>query len=159
MKPANFTFKIDIQQIANGMSLSVDEARAFLDDGRIVGRYAEFVVQNKQIGNRAKSEGSSYDNDAPDGKRIEVRSMDTRVSFSSSKEVGYGRKQTAQGWADKLNAVDIWCLVDYSNFEEWSFIFLTTDEVKHMADIGVMKKNHSISRRKLLKYLTKNNIL
>lgn len=157
-KPSNFTHKIDIPAIATAMMLTNDEATAFLNDGRIVGRYAEFVIQNKGIGNRAKSEGSAYDNDMAGGLRLEVRSMGGKVSFSSSKEVGYGRKVTEQGWADKLDAVDVWCLVDYSNFDEWQFIFLTTAEVKQMATAGVLGKNRSISRKKFIKYMETANV-
>lgn len=155
-KPKNFKFKVNLSQIAKGMRLTQTEARSFFNDGRIVGRYAEFVVQNKGLGNRAKSESSSYDNDTPEGLRLEVRSMGDKVSFSSSKEVGYGRKVTANGWAEKLSSVDLWCLVDYSNFDEWHFIFLTTDEVRQMAEVGVLGKNRSISRKKFLKYLMEN---
>lgn len=158
-KPKNFKFKVNLTKIAQGMRLTKNEAKSFFNDGRIVGRYAEFVVQNKGLGKRAKSEGSAYDNDMKDGQRLEVRSITKHVSFASSKEVGYGRKVTQNGWIEKLNAVDVWCLVDFENLEEWQFIFLTTAEVKEMAERNVMGKNRNVSRKKFLAYLTENNLL
>jgi hypothetical protein len=153
-KPENFTFSFDLDTIAAGMGLTPIEAQSFFNDGRIIGRYAEFVVQHRGLGTRALSEGASYDNDTPEGLRLEVRSMCDRVSFASSKEVGYGRKVTAAGWDEKLNAVDLWCIVDYSMFTAWHFMFLTTDEVRQLAANGVLGKNRSISRKKLLQHLT-----
>lgn len=159
MKPTNFKFKFDLTTIATAMGLTTDETQKFFNDGRIVGRYAEFVIQNKGIGNRSKSEGTAYDNDMSNGQRLEVRSITKHVSFASSKEVGYGRQVTANGWAEKLNAVDVWCLVDFNDIEEWHFIFLTTDEVKQMAERNVLGKNRNVSRNKFLNYLTEHTLV
>lgn len=159
MKPANFKFTFDVSGVAAAMGLTTEEAHKFFNDGRIVGRYAEFIIQNKGIGNRSKSEGTAYDNDMADGQRLEVRSITKQVSFASSKEVGFGRQVTENGWTEKLNAVDVWCLVDFDNLSEWQFIFLTTDEVKQMADRDVLGKNRNVSRNKFLSYLTENNML
>lgn len=158
MKPTNFSFPFDLAGIGAAMGLTPDEARHFFDDGRIVGRYAEFVVQHRGLGARAKSEGSAYDNDMVDGQRLEVRSITHQVSFASSKEVGYGRKVTTQGFAEKLAAVDVWCLVDVEDFANWRFIFLTTAEVKQMVEQGVLGKNRTASRKKFVKYLMEQHL-
>ena len=158
-KPKNFKFTFDVTSISAAMGLTTEETRKFFADGRIVGRYAEFIIQNKGIGNRSKSEGTAYDNDMPNGLRLEVRSITKQVSFASSKEVGYGRQVTQNGWVEKLNAVDVWCLVDFHNFDEWHFIFLTTDEVKEMADRNILGKNRNVSREKFITYLTENQLV
>lgn len=103
MKPKNFEYDVSIPAMAsvNG-GLSVELLSKFFNDGRIVGRYAEFIIESLGIGKRAGNENCSYDNVSPDGLKIEVRSMYDRVSFAPSNEVGKGRKYTDDGWEKKI---------------------------------------------------------
>jgi len=98
--------QLDLEKVAEGLGLSVEETMKFFNDGRIVGRLGEFIYANKMGGSRAKSEGSSYDVDGENGERIEVRSITHGISFASSKEVGYGRSVTEEGYAEKLDSLD-----------------------------------------------------
>jgi hypothetical protein len=58
------------------------------------------------------------------------------------------------GGKKKLQNVDLWCLVDYTNYNVWKFVFLTTDEVISLKQHGIITKNNkTASRKKLYKYL------
>ena len=85
------------------INLPREYAEKFFYDGRIMSRYAEFLIASRGVGNRIGSENSSYDNVTTDGKRIEVRAITKRgISFASSNEVGKGRKVTVGGFHNNL---------------------------------------------------------
>ena len=59
----------------------------FFNDGRIIGRLGEFILEDKDVGKRSDNEGTSYDNVTDDNKHLEVRSITNRLSFAPSKKL------------------------------------------------------------------------
>ena len=148
---------LDLEKVAEGLGLSVDETIKFFNDGRIVGRLGEFIYANKMGGNRAKSEGSSYDVDGENGERIEVRSITEGISFASSKEVGFGRSVTEEGYAEKLDSLDSYIGIDFRNLSELTFIEITKDDLADMNEKGILRKNKSVGSNKFYEYLESKN--
>ncbi len=149
--------QLDLEKVAEGLGLSVEETIKFFNDGRIVGRLGEFIYANKMGGNRAKSEGSSYDVDGENGERIEVRSITHGISFASSKEVGYGRSVTEEGYAEKLDSLDSYIGIDFRNLSELSFIEITKEDLVDMNEKGLLRKNKSVGSNKFYEYLESKN--
>lgn len=145
--------QIDLYKISEGFGLTVQDTISFLNDGRIIGRLGEFIYADKTNSKRAKSEGSSYDVDMSDGKRVEVRSITKSISFASSKEVGYGRTVTEEGFNDKLNSVDYFIGIDYREIENLKFIQITKSMISDMRDRGILRKNKSVSANKFFKFI------
>ena len=149
--------QLDLEKVAEGLGLSVEETIKFFNDGRIVGRLGEFIYANKMGGNRAKSEGSSYDVDGVNGERIEVRSITEGISFASSKEVGFGRSVTEEGYAEKLDSLDSYIGIDFRNLSELTFIEITKDDLADMNEKGILRKNKSVGSNKFYEYLESKN--
>ena len=149
--------QLDLEKVAEGLGLSVEETIKFFNDGRIVGRLGEFIYANKMGGNRAKSEGSSYDVDGENGERIEVRSITNGISFASSKEVGFGRSVTEEGYAEKLDSLDSYIGIDFRNLSELSFIEITKDDLVDMNERGLLRKNKSVTSNKFYEYFESKN--
>jgi hypothetical protein len=149
--------QLDLEKVAEGLGLSVEETMKFFNDGRIVGRLGEFIYANKMGGSRAKSEGSSYDVDGENGERIEVRSITHGISFASSKEVGYGRSVTEEGYAEKLDSLDSYIGIDFRNLSELSFIEITKEDLVDMNENGLLRKNKSVASSKFYDYLESKN--
>ena len=149
--------QLDLEKVAEGLGLSVDETIKFFNDGRIVGRLGEFIYANKMGGNRAKSEGSSYDVDGENGERIEVRSITNGISFASSKEVGFGRSVTEEGYAEKLDSLDSYIGIDFRNLSELTFIEITKDDLVDMNEKGLLRKNKSVTSNKFYEYFESKN--
>jgi hypothetical protein len=149
--------QLDLEKVAEGLGLSVEETIKFFNDGRIVGRLGEFIYANKMGGNRAKSEGSSYDVDGKNGERIEVRSITEGISFASSKEVGFGRSVTEAGYAEKLDSLDSYIGIDFRNLSELSFIEITKDDLNDMNEKGLLRKNKSVGSNKFYEYFQSKN--
>ncbi len=95
------THKIDLKKISEGFGLSEKETFDFFNDGRIMGRLGEFIHSNSDGGKR-QNENSKFDIIENNTKKSEVRSITDKVSFASSKEIGYGRKVTEEGFQEKL---------------------------------------------------------
>lgn len=141
MKKVN-TKTIDLELLAQALGLSDSEvAKDFLDDGRIMGRLGEFWTSGDR-----QNENAPFDVKNQIGERIEVRSITDKVSFASSKEVGYGRKVTQLGFEQKLNSLDKYLLLDLRELRNGviEMIEVNKDEVKNLP-IG---KNKSISAKK-----------
>lgn len=149
--------QLDLEKVAEGLGLSVDETIKFFNDGRIVGRLGEFIYANKMGGNRAKSEGSSYDVDGVNGERIEVRSITHGISFASSKEVGFGRSVTEEGYAEKLDSLDSYIGIDFRNLSELTFIEITKNDLVDMNEKGLLRKNKSVTSNKFYEYFESKN--
>lgn len=133
---------IDLSLLASALGLASEEvAYDFLNDGRIMGRLGEFWANGDR-----QNENSPFDVKNNFGERIEVRSITDKVSFASSKEIGYGRKVTAEGFQNKLNSLDKYLLLDLRDLKAGvvSMIEISKDEVQELP-IG---KNKSISAKK-----------
>ena len=140
---------IDFETVAKGLGLSVEETKEFWNDGRILGRLGEFIDTSKDGGKRM-NENSAYDVEKTNGKRREIRSARKQVSFASSKEVGYGRKVTEQGFEEKLESVDDFGIIDSREFETQGKLIiysLTKEDVKKLG----LRKNKSMSANKFWK--------
>ncbi len=147
MKKLN-TYKIDWKLVSVGLGLSVEDTIQMFDDGRFLGRLGEFLHQNSEKGKR-QNENSSYDIQEVNQTKTEVRSITDKVSFASSKEVGFGRKVTENGFIEKLNSVDRFVLIDKRNINEGSLdtIEVTKDDVLELQ----LGKNKSVSSKKFFK--------
>lgn len=133
--------KLDYKKIAEGFSFNSEkEALDFVNDGRIMGRVGEFWQGNRQ------KENSPFDVTDEEGNRGEVRSITKQVSFASSKEVGFGRSVTEEGFNQKLNSLDNYLLLDLRNIEKGDIdiIKVTKDEVLELP----LRQNKSISAEK-----------
>lgn len=133
---------IDLELLAQALDLiDSEEAYKFLNDGRITGRLGEFWVDGQR-----QKENAPFDVENENGERVEVRSITTQVSFASSKEVGYGRSVTEEGFKQKLNSLDKYLLLDIRDLKggEIHMIEMGKDELNTLP-IG---KNKSLSAEK-----------
>jgi hypothetical protein len=144
MKKIN-TYNFNWKLVSQGLGLPIDKTIKMFDDGRILGRLGEFLHENSENGVR-QSENSSFDVKEENNTRSEIRTITDKVSFASSKEVGYGRKVTEDGFKEKLNSVDRFILIDKRLIK---YGVISTIEVKK-EDIGELHlgKNKSISNKK-----------
>lgn len=142
------TINLDLLSQALGLD-SPTQAYEFLNDGRIMGRLGEFWTSGKR-----QNENSPFDVKNNLGERIEVRSITDKVSFASSKEIGYGRKVTTEGFQEKLNSLDKYLLLDMRelNLGNVEMIEITKEEVQKLP-IG---KNKSISAKKFFEIYDTN---
>jgi hypothetical protein len=141
-------YKIDWELVSEGLGLPLDKSIEMFNDGRILGRLGEFLHQEREKGER-QNENSSFDIVEIDKIKTEVRSITTQVSFASSKEVGFGRKVTENGFLDKLNSVDRFVLIDKRLINDG---LLETIEVTKEDILGLeLGKNKSISADKFFK--------
>jgi hypothetical protein len=143
------TKKIDFELLAESLSFdSTEDAIKFLNDGRIMGRVGEFWKGERQ------NENSPFDVKDESGFRLEVRSITDKVSFASSKEVGYGRSVTEEGFNKKLNSLDKYLLLDMRDLENGnvSVIEISKDEVLNLP----LGKNKSISAQKFYDIYDRN---
>lgn len=139
------TKNINLELLAQALCLeNFEEAYVFLNDGRIMGRLGEFWVEGKR-----QNENASFDVKNKVGERVEVRSITKQISFASSKEVGYGRSVTEEGFTQKLNSLDKYLLLDIRGLKkgEVHMIEMMKEELNTLP-IG---KNKSISSEKFYK--------
>lgn len=126
----------------------------FLSDGRHVGRIGEEWVAEFVNGIR-QPENSPFDVLTKKSEyyekniRIEVRSAIKKVSFASSKEVGYGRTVTEEGFINKLENLDVFIIIDSRKINQGyiEFVELTKDNVLNF-NLG---KNKNMSANKFWK--------
>lgn len=138
--------KIDLVKIAEGLNITLDSLKDFLDDGRVLGRLGEFI-EKERLKIEREPENSIFDlNDK--GEKIEIRSITKQVSFAQSKEIGYGRKVTEEGFTNKLNNLDCFILIDKRNLSELKFIKVTKKDIYYLIDNNHLNKNKSISSKK-----------
>jgi hypothetical protein len=148
-----FSHKINYKYLSKALGISEELSIKFLNDGRIMGRLGEFILEELGVGIRSGNENTPYDNITEDDKRIEVRSITNKVSFASSKEIGFGRSVTEAGFQDKLDSIDYYVCIDFSDKDSIKFIRITKDDIHKMTEIGFIGKNKSISKKNFYKYL------
>lgn len=152
-----FSHPINYKKLGSALGLSEELAKRFLDDGRIMGRLGEFILEQHGIGSRSDNENTPYDNVTTDGTKIEVRSITDQVSFASSKEVGFGRHVTEEGFTEKLNSLDFYCCIDFRNLSTLNFIPVTKDDILEMQREGRLRKNKSVGKNSFFKYIENKN--
>jgi hypothetical protein len=140
---------IDFEMTAKGLGLSVEQTKRFFNDGRQLGRLGEFIDVAKDGGKRM-DENSAYDIEKPDGKKREIRSGKNNVSFASSKEVGYGRTVTEDGFKQKLESVDDFGIIDSRDFETEGKLVIYSLTKEDVNNLG-LGKNKSMSANKFWK--------
>lgn len=142
------THIINYEKLSEGFKLPVEQVIKFLNDGRVMGRLGEFIHSLSSGGGR-QNENSSFDILEEDNQKSEVRSITKQVSFASSKEVGFGRKVTENGFKEKLDSIDRYVLLDLRNLENGKYdtIEVTKEDIE-MLSLG---KNKTISAKKFFK--------
>lgn len=152
MKKIN-TYNLDWEMIAKGFGLPIDKTIEMFNDGRMLGRICEFLHQNSNNGVREK-ENSSFDIKEIDNIKSEIRTITDIVSFASSKEVGFGRKVTEEGFKEKLNSVDRFILIDKRLLEDG--VIDTIELIKEDVENLPLRKNKSISAKKFFEKYDRN---
>jgi hypothetical protein len=154
----NMKHKIKLEKIAEGLNISSDRVNKFLNDGRIIGRLSEFIREEIRGSTRASSESSPYDITDDTNGREEVRSISKNgISFASSKEVGYGREVTEEGFKEKLDKLDIYVAVDFRDIENLIFHEITKDEIMLLEKNGKLGKNKRMSAEKIYEFLNRRS--
>jgi len=146
------THKLNYDKLSEGFKLPVDDVIKFLNDGRIMGRLGEFIHSLSSGGGR-QNENSSFDILEENSQKSEVRSITKQVSFASSKEVGFGRKVTENGFKEKLNSIDRYVLLDLRNLKNGTYdtIEVTKEDINRLS----LGKNKTISAKKFFKIYDK----
>lgn len=152
MKKIN-TYKLNWELISKGFGLSIEKTIEMFNDGRMLGRVGEFLHENSENGIR-QNENSSFDVKEENNTRSEIRTITDKVSFASSKEVGFGRKVTEDGFKIKLNSLDRYILIDKRliNNGKIDTIEVTKDKVFELP----LGKNKSISAKKFFEQYDRN---
>ena len=142
------THKIDYEKLSDGFNLPIEQVKNFLNDGRVMGRLGEYTHSLSSGGGR-QNENSSFDILEKNNQKTEIRSITKNVSFASSKEVGYGRKVTENGFIEKLNSIDRYVLLDLRNLKNGTYdtIEVTKEDI-NMLGLG---KNKQMSAKKFYK--------
>jgi hypothetical protein len=153
------THKIDYISTSQGLGLSIDETKELFNDGRVMGRFGEFIYANRTNTKRSGNENLPYDIIGENNLKIEVRSVtpSSGLSFASSKEVGSGREVTEEGFKEKMDSVDMFVAVDYRNIEEIKLINVTKDDINNMMSSEIIRKNKSVQDKKFYKYIENND--
>jgi hypothetical protein len=143
-----YDINVDWDKVSEGLGLPKNIVIEWFKDGRRLGSIGEYYHAQMEGGNRQK-ENSKFDVLEKSKTKSEVRAITDKVSFASSKEVGYGRKVTEEGFKEKLNSVDRFILVDSRKIEdgEISMIEITKEDIGNL-ELG---KNKSISSKKFFK--------
>jgi len=152
MKKIN-TYNIDWEMVANGLKLTTEKTIEMYNDGRMLGRLVEFLHENSENGKR-QNENSSFDVKDKNNVRSEIRTITKKVSFASSKEIGYGRKVTEDGFNKKLDSVDRFVLIDKRQLVAGKIytIEVSKDDLNTLS----LGKNKSISAKKFYEKYDRN---
>jgi hypothetical protein len=152
MKKIN-TYNIDWKLVSIGLGLPPEKTFEMFNDGRMLGRLGEFLHANSENGER-QNENSSFDVKEKNNIKSEVRTITDKVSFASSKEIGYGRKVTEKGFSEKLNSIDRFILIDKRLLFEGSLdmIEITKEDLSELS-LGI---NKSISAKKFYEKYDRN---
>ena len=136
----------------------IKEHNYLLKDGRQLGKIAETWVA-KFVNGVKQPENSPFDvltkksDYYGENIRIEVRSAIKKVSFAASKEVGYGRQVTENGFKEKLNNLDVFIIIDSRNIENGyvEFIEINKTDIQKLG----LGKTKSINANKFWEKINK----
>ncbi len=103
------------------------------NDGRVMGRFGEFI-HKKIMGGERQKENAKFDVLEIDGTKTEVRTVTKQVIFAASNEVGSGREVTVEGFKDKLDSIDRYVVLDIRKIEDGyvTFIEVTKEDLKDL---------------------------
>lgn len=145
---SKFTMTWDADELARALKVAVQDIREYFTDGRRVSFIIERRLKWEHEGwSLALSEGAGYDLRDPVGKLWEVRSI-TRggVYFTSSNQVGSGRKFNEAAFLAKLDAVAGFILADIVDFPTVTIFKVPTELVRDWYRTGQLQTAAKISR-------------
>ena len=139
-----YTHKIDWEN-CKGLGLTPKKLKEYFNDGRPMGRFAEFIIEEAFDGIR-ENENSKFDIIENNGIKSEIRTITKEANFAASKETGYGRKVTKEGFQEKLDSLDRYIFADIRKIEDGivNFIEVTKDNILYLP-LGI---NKTISAKK-----------
>ena len=139
------TYYINWDKISEGFGLPKKQTIECFNDGRMMGRIGEFMHKITSGGQR-ENENSSFDVTEYDGTKSEVRSITKQLSFAPSKETGFGRKVTTEGFETKMDSLDRFVVLDLREIEEG--IIHTIEILKEDVYKLPLGKNRTIEAKK-----------
>jgi len=116
------------------------------NDGRHIGRIAEDWWSETSGGIR-QPENSPFDVLETDGIRTEVRSAIREVSFAPSKQTGYGRKVTEDGFIGKLDSLDRFIIVDSYNLLSEGYVDFWVISKEEILNLGLGKTKKMAAKK------------
>lgn len=129
--------------IGAGLGIPAANARALFDDGRMLGRLAEFIVAHEF--SAARSEEHSPFDVLHNNKKLEVRSLikkaDRGISFAPAKEVGSGRTITEEGFQEKLSQVDGFIAAELMDNDHIRYIEVTKPDIDFFVKEGYIRNS------------------
>jgi hypothetical protein len=140
-----YEVSIDWDKVSEGLGLPKEIIIDWFKDGRRLGSIGEYYHSKNDGGIREK-ENSKFDVLEENKTKTEVRAVTKKVSFASSKEVGFGRKVTETGFQEKLNSLDRYVVVDPREIGsgKLSMIEVTKEDINQLD----LTKNKDISAKK-----------
>jgi hypothetical protein len=127
----------------------------YLSDGRHLGSVGEDWWESLSGGTR-QPENSSYDVLEKDSERSEIRSAVNNVSFAASKETGYGRKVTEEGFNAKLDSLDRFLIMDTRKVKENNTVDFWELNKEDVLSLG-LGKNKKMKANKFWKIVDGQN--
>lgn len=121
----------------------------YLSDGRHLGSVGEDWWTNLSGGVR-QPEKSPFDVLETNGTKSEIRSVVSHVSFAASKETGYGRRVTDEGFYTKLQSLDRFLVMDTRKIKENNTIDFYELDTSEVLSLG-LGKNKKMSSTKFWK--------
>jgi hypothetical protein len=124
---------IDWDKVSEGLCLPKEIIINWFKDGRRLGSIGEYYHSINDGGIREK-ENSKFDVLEENNIKTEVRAITKKVSFASSKEIGFGRKVTENGFKEKLNSLDRYVVVDSRDIEMGKIVMIevTKDDLNSL---------------------------
>jgi len=146
----------DLQALQSSLKLTANEIEQYFTDGRRVSFLIERRVAREILnGKLAPSEKSPYDIEDSSGRKWECRSLSKGgIYFSPSSNVGSGRKFSKFDFFKKLELIYGYVIADISLFPMVPLFFITSTQVLRWWENGKLKKDASISRKKMIILLT-----
>lgn len=142
----------DLQQVADSLSITPEEAHLYFTDGRRVSFILERRICREIVGgNLAPSEGAGFDLIDEGGLKWEVRSITGGgIYFCPSYMVGSGRRFDEPGFLRKLEEIEGYVVSDVTLFPSIPVWRIAGEKVREWYDRGLLGAGTKISRAKAL---------
>ena len=140
------TYIIDWNKVSEGFGLSKEQTIECFNDGRMMGRIGEFL-HKKSSGGERENENSSFDVTEFNGIKSEIRSITKQISFAPSKETGYGRKVTSEGFKTKMDNLDRFVALDLRELKN-GIIYTIEITKEDVYNLPLRRSNVSIKAEK-----------
>ena len=147
----------DINELARTMKIDKSEVVEYFTDGRRVSFVIEVRLSKEFFsGQRAPSEGASFDILDSKGLKWESRSISKDVYFCPSYMVGSGRIFSEKGFLEKLDEIEGYVLSDISKFPEIPFYIINKEIIKEWYSQKKLGNTTKISRDRIISLIEKN---